>query len=192
MSPLSLRKTGAPQAGACRTVGGRRFDRAFCLLRPTVQRELVADNLPIATINDDSEMRPVVHPQGICVTSIAQRSSLRLARLTQPRTRGRGVKGLLMHQPPLLLQHPIHLSSIHNDPFLPPEQRQEVPISDPRSDAAESTGGAARSKVGPPPTVVFRSSPDDASPLGPLPTSDNCSVSRHPTARPSRVGCIRA
>jgi hypothetical protein len=30
----------------------------------------------------------------MCVTSIAQRSLLRQARLTQPRTRGRGVHGL--------------------------------------------------------------------------------------------------
>lgn len=68
------------------------FHRALGLLRATPERELVPNDFPIMTVDHRAaRCAQLSWPHGICVTSMAHRSLLRLARLIQPCTRGRGV-----------------------------------------------------------------------------------------------------
>lgn len=68
-----------------------RLNGSFSLLSSAASRELVAHDFPIVTINDGGEMRPAILATGDMRHVHGPPFITRLARLTQPRTRGRGV-----------------------------------------------------------------------------------------------------
>jgi hypothetical protein len=71
-------------------------------------------------------------PHGICVTSIAQLSSLRCARLLSPWTRGLGRQRTLMDEPTFEHKQSIHRLVVYADPFDETQHRPEASITEGR------------------------------------------------------------
>ena len=93
MSPLSLLISGVETFRAERAEARQAgfLECAFGFLGAAAQGEFKTRYFAIVTINYCSQMAQPSAPHGTWVRSMAQRSSLRCARLLRPWTRGRGV-----------------------------------------------------------------------------------------------------
>ena len=105
-----------------------RFDRPFRLFCATPQGELVADHLPIVTVDHRREMRPAVLAAGN-MRHVHGPPFVTATGPTDPALYTRTWGGhALVHEPPLLFQHTIDRFTVHDHPALISQQHLQAAV----------------------------------------------------------------